>query len=95
MPVPSWVVSPEQMASDIGGETVILGLKKGRYYGLDAVGGRVWQLLQIPTTVEAIAQTIVAEYEVELDRCRTDLLALVQQMMDVGVVEEVSVVPDR
>ena len=38
------VVSKDQMASDVAGETVILGLTAGKYYGLDAVGARVWQI---------------------------------------------------
>jgi hypothetical protein len=83
------------MASDIGGETVILGLQKGRYYGLDAVGARIWQLLQTPTSVADLQRAIVAEYDVAPERCQADLLALLQQLIDAGVVEEVSSVPDR
>ena len=87
--------SRQQMASDIGGETVILGLQKGRYYGLDAVGARIWQLLQTPTSVADLQRAIVAEYDVAPERCEADLLALLQQLIDAGVVEEVSSVPDR
>ena len=32
------VASKDQLASSIGGETVILGLSAGRYYGVDSVG---------------------------------------------------------
>ena len=81
------VVSKDQMASDVGGETVILGLTAGRYYGLDAVGARVWQLLQTPSPVAAVRDAIVTEYEVEPERCEADLLALLQKMVDAGLVE--------
>ena len=83
------------MASDIGGETVILGLQKGHYYGLDAVGARIWQLIQTPTSVADLQRAIVAEYDVAPERCEADLLALLQQLIDAGVVEEVSAVADR
>lgn len=75
------------MASDVAGETVILGLTAGRYYGLDAVGARVWQIIQAPTAVSDVRRTIVSEYDVEPERCEADLLALLQKMADAGLVE--------
>jgi hypothetical protein len=80
-------VSKDQMASDVAGETVILGLTAGRYYGLDAVGARVWQLIQTPAAVSDVRDTIVAEYDVEPARCEADLLTLLQKMADAGLVE--------
>jgi len=81
------VVSRDQMASDIAGETVILGLTAGRYYGLDPVGARVWQIIQTPRAVADVRRTIVSEYDVEPERCEADLLALLQKMADAGLVE--------
>jgi hypothetical protein len=81
------VASKEQMASDIGGETVILGLTAGRYYGLDAIGARVWQLIQTPTALSEVRDAIVAEYEVEPERCEADLMVLLQAMADAGLIE--------
>jgi hypothetical protein len=81
------VVSKDQMASDIAGETVILGLTAGRYYGLDAVGARIWQLIQTPTLVSDVERVIVSEYEVDPERCRQDLLSVLRKMIDAGLVE--------
>jgi hypothetical protein len=81
------VASKDQLASEIGGETVILGLSAGRYYGVDSVGGRIWQLVQEPASVAELQQRIVAEYEVEPERCEADLLRILQQMIDAGLVE--------
>jgi len=81
------VVSKDQMASDIAGETVILGLTAGRYYGLDAVGARVWQLIQTPTPVSDLMRTITSEYEVDPQQCEADLLKLLRQMIEARLVE--------
>lgn len=81
------VASKDQLASEIGGETVILGLTAGRYYGVDSVGARVWQLVQEPASVGDLRAKIVAEYEVDPERCEADLLQLLQQMADAGLVE--------
>jgi len=81
------VVTGDQMASDISGETVILGLTAGRYYGLKDVGARVWQLIQTPTAVSVLEQTIVSEYDVDRERCSTDLVKLLGQLIEAGLVE--------
>jgi len=81
------VASKEQLASSIGGETVILGLQSGRYYGVDRVSARVWQILQEPSRVADICNTIVSEYAVDRHVCEADLLALLGQMADGNLIE--------
>lgn len=81
------VASKGQLASDIGSETVILGLSSGRYYGVDAVGARIWQLIQEPVAIADLQQAIVSEYEVDPVRCESDVLKLLQEMADAGLVE--------
>ena len=71
----------------IGGETVILGLKAGRYYGVDQVGARIWQMVQTPTPVADICNTIVVEYDVDPRRCEADLLRLLDQMVEAHLLE--------
>jgi hypothetical protein len=81
------VASPEQVSSDLAGEIVMLNLKNGTYYGLDEVGARVWNLVQAPTPVAAIRDTILDEYDVEPERCEHDLLALLQELEGAGLIE--------
>jgi hypothetical protein len=81
------VAASDQVSSDLGGEVAILNLRAGMYYGLDDVGVRVWQLLQKPSVVGDIQDTIAQEYEVEPARARDDVLALLKQMADEGLIE--------
>lgn len=81
------VASPEQLSSSIGGETVILGLQAGRYYGVGDVGARVWQLVQEPHRVSEIRNAIVAEYAVQPQVCESDLLALLDRMAAARLIE--------
>ncbi len=81
------VSAKDQASSDLGGEVAILDLKAGVYYGLDAVGARIWSLIQEPRTIEEIRDILVSEYEVESDRCESDLITLVQRLAEEGLVE--------
>jgi len=81
------VAAKEQISRDLEGEAVILNLKSGMYCGLSEVGARIWQLLQEPTSVKEIRDTLLREYEVEPVRCERELLALLQDLADNGLIE--------
>lgn len=81
------VVASDQLSSDLSGEVVILNLKSGTYYGLNTMGARIWNLLQQPKAVDELQKILLDEYEVEVDRCESDLQALLQELAANGLVE--------
>lgn len=81
------VVSPHQVSTSLGEEAVILGAEAGQYFGLNAVGARVWELVQEPVRVSSICATLCEEYEVNADECQRDVLALLQELRDKGLLD--------
>jgi len=81
------VATKDQVSSDLAGEVAILHLNAGTYYGLDAMGARIWGLIQKPRTVGEIREVLVSEYEVEPARCESDLIALLQRLADEELIE--------
>ncbi len=81
------VTAKDQLSCDLAGEAAILNLAKGVYYGLDPVGARIWTLIREPRTLTEVRDTIVNEYDVQPSRCEADLLALLQQLAEEGLVE--------
>jgi len=77
----------EQVSCDLGDEVVILSLQRGVYYGLDPVGAHIWKLLETPRRVSELRDEILAEYEVEPERCETDLLNLLNRLSEEELVE--------
>ena len=75
------VAVKDQISADLDGERVILLLSKGIYYGLDAVGVRVWELLQVPRKVGRIRDRLVEEYEVQPEQCEKDLFRLLERLV--------------
>ena len=74
----------------IGGESVLLSPTSERYFGLDAVGTRMWTVLTTAPSIEAAQQTLIQEYDVDPQRLRQDLYALVEKLLDEGLVETAS-----
>jgi len=84
------VVSDEQVSTSLGEETVILGMGDGVYYGLDAVGARVWALLATPRRVSELVQAVVVEFDVTPEQCERDVLALLEDLCERRLVNEVA-----
>ena len=87
------VASKNQISNDLGGEAAILDLEAGVYYGLDEVGARIWELIQEPRAANEVRDVLLAEYDVEPERCEHDLLALLQRLADEGLIEVVGEAP--
>ena len=66
---------------------VILNLDSGMYFGLNAVGARIWNLIQEPRSVQDIRDLLLEEYEVDPERCENDLLALLHGLAAEGLAE--------
>jgi hypothetical protein len=81
------VASSQQISCDLDEEAAILDVTSGMYYGLNATGSFIWSLIQEPKTVVEIQQAMLEEYEVEPERCMRDVVTLLQELADDGLVE--------
>jgi hypothetical protein len=79
--------SRNQVSANLDGESVILSTDKERYYGLDPVGSRIWQLIHEPCLVAELRDTLLQEYEVTEEELEQDLLALLQTLAGEGLIE--------
>lgn len=79
-------ISPEVHSQEVGGETVLLDLQSESYFGLDEVGTRIWQLLQVNGDMVSIFNTILNEYDVDEEKLRQDLDDLIQKLLEEGLV---------
>ena len=73
-------VNDDVLFQELQGEAVLLNLKSGVYFGLDPVGTRIWQLFAEHEVLSEVAQAVVAEYDVAVDKCSEDLLKLVNDL---------------
>lgn len=81
------VPDAEVLFQEIGGEAVLLSLSRELYFGLDAVGTRVWRVLVRDSSLQSAFDALRAEYNVEPGRLEKDLLALVGHLRDAGLVQ--------
>ncbi len=75
------VAAPDQVSAELEGETVMLSMSEGVYYGLDRVGTFIWRRLASPVALGTLHDAVVAEYEVGADRAWEDLVALTRDLL--------------
>ncbi|HEX4124032.1 MAG TPA: PqqD family protein [Tepidisphaeraceae bacterium] len=80
-------VSRDQISSRLAGDVVILNLKAGVYHGLEGTGAWIWNQIQRPKSVGDIVIAMLAEYDVDPERCQRELLALLGELARSGLIE--------
>lgn len=65
---------------------VMLHIEKGKYYGLNPVGRRIWELLEHPMSAEGLVLTLLEEYEVDEQQCRDEVTAFLDSALESGII---------
>ena len=73
-------VSPSTLAREVQGETVLLQLDAGEYFGLDRVATRIWQLIVETGELRKIEAAMLAEFDVDQAVLATDLRRVIDEL---------------
>jgi Coenzyme PQQ synthesis protein D (PqqD) len=66
-------------------EAVMMSVTAGRYYGLNAVALRIWELLERPMTIAELCARLREEFEVDARTCEAEVLMFVNELIDNGI----------
>ncbi len=80
-------VPDDVLISRLQEESVILNLDSERYFGLDDVGTRFLSVLTTAESIEAAYQSLLEEYDVDREVLRQDLMALIENLSQQGIIE--------
>jgi hypothetical protein len=70
----------EIVDSDIDGETVMMSIENGKYYGLDHIGSRIWELIACPIKVSDLIDTLLERFDVDRETCEKDVLKFLNEL---------------
>jgi hypothetical protein len=68
-------------------ESVLLNLETEQYFGLDETGTRMWQLVTGSPNIDAAYQELLAEFDVEPEMLRSNLMDLLSRLVDSGLLQ--------
>lgn len=70
------------VSADLDGETVLLNVETGVYFGLDPVGTEIWKVLEKGATEDEVVVRLGEIFEVDADQLRDDVRDFVTQLQD-------------
>ncbi|MFV5213253.1 lasso peptide biosynthesis PqqD family chaperone [Azonexus caeni] len=82
-----FVRNPDLIAADMDGDTVIMSIERGEYYGIGGVGSRVWDLLAQPISVLDLVEVVCTEFDVAPSVCQADMERFINELKVLGLIE--------
>lgn len=78
--------SQDNLVSDMNGEKVLMSINNGKYYNLGRVGGRIWEVVQSPTSIEQVIAILLSEYDIDQASCEAQVKSFVQLLYSESLV---------
>lgn len=71
----------EVMFSKVDGESVIMHLQTGQYFGLNSVSTDIWNHLEKNLTFPGLIDLLLSEYDVERKKCEKETKAIITALL--------------
>jgi hypothetical protein len=71
----------------LDGESVLLNLESERYFGLDATGTRMWELVTTQPSIDLAYGKLLEEFEVDPEQLRSHLKELLSGLVENGLLQ--------
>jgi hypothetical protein len=81
------IIPAHVLVRQLEGESVLLNLETEKYFGLDATGTRMWELVTTLPNIEAACGMLIHEFEVEPEVLRNNLAELLGQLVENGLLK--------
>jgi hypothetical protein len=79
---------PETVLSqELNGEAVLLNMDNEFYYSLNAIGSKIWQLLNQQMNMEGVIQQLLQIYQVDESTLRQDVAMLIRELCENGLLQ--------
>lgn len=82
------VRSSDVLFSPVDNELVMMDIEQGAYFSLDRVGASIWNQLAEPLVVTDLCKQLMQQYDVDQATCETDVLALLNDMAENGLLRQ-------
>lgn len=82
--------SSKLLSTSFPGETVMMDMEQGKYFGLDLVGTEIWNRMESPIRIRELISQLMSIYQVDESVISADVLEFVGVMVDKNLVNILS-----
>lgn len=80
-------ISKEVIAQELEGEAILLNMQDGKFFGLNPVAKRMWDLLNELGQSEKVLKQLLEEYDTNEQQLRQGLDNFIDQLLTRGLIE--------
>jgi len=80
---------PEAITGALHDHLVMLDIQKGKYFSLNPVATRIWELLEKPHTIAELCKSLIEEYDVAPDQCQQEVEEYLSEMKNLELILQV------
>jgi hypothetical protein len=81
------VAAPDAVSAEVNGECVLLNVATGTYHGMNAVGARVYDLVETARPVGEVVAAVGAEFDVDPATADRDVRAFLADLVAAGLAD--------
>lgn len=71
---------------ELDNNQVMMHLERGKYFGLNPVGKRIWDLVREPKSLGELTEVLLTEFEVTEERCQQEVLAFLDKAIECDII---------
>lgn len=84
--VKSYIRNNSTISGRLHDELIMMNVEKGRYFSLNPVATRIWDLLENPLSADELCTLLIEEYDVDVEQCMKEVKELLEEMTKVGLI---------
>ena len=75
------------LSSRMDQETVMMHPESGKYFSLNPVATRIWELLEVPLTYNKLLNILISEFDVPSEVCQKETKEFLQTLIEKDIIE--------
>jgi hypothetical protein len=73
---------------ELDNNQIMMHLEKGKYFGLNPVGKRIWELIEQPKSFQEISAVLLSEFEVVEAQCYQEAQAFLDKAVQYDIIKK-------
>ena len=72
---------------ELDNNQVMMHLDKGKYFGLNPVAKRIWDIIEEPKSFEDICSVLLAEFNVTPEQCKEEVNSFLEKAVKFDIIK--------
>ncbi len=78
--------NPDLLMNTVNGETVMMSIERGNYYGMNATGNLIWNFLENETSVKELTNHLQTTFLLNEDTLQKEVYPFLEKLIEERIV---------